>query len=269
MTLFHPIRLTHPIRLALCAFILIYSSFSSSENTEDIIQSGQQRLQENQAAQNKVNQVAEQTRSLLEEYHSLLKVVADMEIYNKIVSKQIANQEAEMARLHKSLADAAVIERQILPLLIRMLDTLETWIQLDLPFLAEERKQRIATLRRVIEASELTNAEKTRRVFEAFQIENDFGKTIESYKGKLDLADRTFDVDYLRIGRVALLYRIVGSGEYGYWSQEEKSWLPIESMLYKRNIDKGIKISRQEMAPELITVPLAYRYEIWTQEKQQ
>lgn len=228
----------------------------AQDASDSVINEGQGRLRQNQSAQQSVNQLHEQTVDIVEEYQALLKVVDDLKIYNRIVGKQLANQEAEMRTLENSIANAAVIERQILPLLTNMLDALENFIQLDVPFLKQERLDRVAKLGRLIESSELTNAEKTRRVFEAFQIENDFGGTIETYKGKLQLEKGTFDVDFLRIGRVAFAYRTVGGDAYGYWHSAEEQWRVIDESLYQRNIDKGIKMARQELAPELITVPV-------------
>lgn len=243
------------IPLAIAACILGVSAHAQNAS-EEVIDAGRDRLKQNQSAQENVNKLHEQATDLVEEYQALLKVVDGLKIYNKILGKQLANQQAEMSTIESSIAGAAVIERQILPLLTNMLDALENFIRLDVPFLRQERLERVVKLRRLIENSALSNAEKTRRVFEAFQIENDFGNTIETYKGKLQLDKGTFDVDYLRIGRVAFVYRTVGGDAYGYWHSAEKQWQPIDQSLYQRNIDKGIKMARQELAPELITVPV-------------
>ncbi len=241
----------------ICGFILLHSAAAFSQDQSDqVIDKGRERLKQNQTAQQSVNQIHEQTLTIVEEFQSLLKVVDGLKVYNKILAKQLANQQAEMAKLDNSIANAAVIERQILPLLTRMLDGLEEFVDLDVPFLSTERHERINKLRRLIESSALSNAEKTRRVFEAFQIENDFGNTIESYKGKLTLPNGTFDVDYLRIGRVSFTYRTVGGDTYGYWDGNQQQWRPLTESAYQRNIDKGIKMARQEMAPELLTVPV-------------
>lgn len=238
-------------------WLLAFTAVAFAQSpTDAIIDAGQNRLQNNQQAQENVDQVHSETRSLADQYQSLLKVVDDLKVYNTILGRQLGNQEAEMASLEHSIANAAVIERQILPLLTRMLNSVEQFIEVDVPFLVTERQQRVAGLKRLIENAGLSNAEKTRRVFEAFQIENDYGNTIEAYRGQLDIEGRTFDVDFLRVGRVALTYRAVGADEYGYWDNQQKQWQALTASHYKRNIDKGIRMARQEMAPELITVPI-------------
>ena len=237
--------------------LLFFSSVNAADKTDNVVQAGQSRLADNQNAQKAVDSIHEETRNIVEDYQSLLKVVDGLKVYNKILARQLANQDVEISTLEQSIANAAVIERQILPLLDRMLDALDAYVDVDIPFLLDERKARIANLRKLMFMSELSNAEKTRRIFEAFQIENDFGNTIESYKGKLNIGDRSFDVDYLRVGRVSYMYRTVGSDNYGYWDRNSQSWQEIGESLYKRNIDKGIKMARQEMAPELLTIPVS------------
>lgn len=221
-----------------------------------VLKEEEARIKSNQRAQQQVNQVHEKTSDLVAQYQGKLKVVDGLKVYNTLLERQLARQQAEINTLKASIANAVVIERQMVPLMMRMLDSLEDFIALDIPFLLKEREQRVARLRILMERADLTVAEKSRRVFEAFQIENDYGNTLEAYKGKLNLADRTFDVDYLRIGRIALLYRSVGNDRFGRWDGRARRWVETDRSQYRRNIDKGLRIARQEMAPELFSVPV-------------
>jgi len=179
-----------------------------------------------------------------------------------LLQKQLDAQDREVATLRSSIANATVIERQMVPLMMRMLDGLEEFIDLDVPFLLEEREERVANLRALMERADLTVAEKSRRVFEAFQIENDYGRTLEAYKGKLDLGDRSYDVDFLRIGRLALLYRSVGNDRFGHWDRQSEQWVETDESQFRRNVDKGLRIAGQEMAPELVTIPIPPAVEV-------
>jgi hypothetical protein len=238
----------------LCA--LSAAALSQDDPTRPIVAEEQRRIGENQQAQRKVDQVYSGTADLVNEFQSKLKVVDGLKVYNALLAKQLAGQEADIETLRNSIANATVIERQMVPLLIRMLDGLEEFIALDIPFLLEERKERVEKLRALMERPDLTVAEKTRRVFEAYQIENDYGRTLEAYKGKLDLADRSFDVDYLRVGRLALLFRSVGNDVFGHWDAASGEWVEDTASQYQRNVDKGLAIARTEMAPELFSVPV-------------
>jgi hypothetical protein len=221
-----------------------------------VVSEEQTRIAENQRAQRQVDQVHQETVDLVTIYQNKLKIVEGLEVYNSMLARQLERQDQEVATLKASIANATVIERQMMPLMMRMLDGLEEFIALDVPFLREEREGRVEKLRVLMERVDLSVAEKTRRVFEAYQIENDYGRTLEAYKGKLDLGDRSFDVDYLRIGRLALLYRSVGNDRFGHWDIRRRAWIETDESQYKRNIDKGLRIARQEMAPELFMTPI-------------
>jgi hypothetical protein len=137
-----------------------------------------------------------------------------------------------------------------------MIDSLERFIELDVPFLLEERRNRVTGLRSLLGRSDVTVAEKCRRVFEAYQIENEFGRTIESYTGKLELGDASFDADFLRIGRLGLLYSTIGTEKAGFWDIPSQSWQTLANAPWQRMIRDGLKVARQEVAPQLIYLPV-------------
>ena len=81
------------------------------------------------------------------------------------------------------------------------------FVDLDVPFLLEERKERVAKLNELMERDDVTVAEKFRKVTEAYQIEMDYGSTIEPYKDTVNIDGGTREVDFLRVGRVSLIYQ--------------------------------------------------------------
>ncbi len=243
----------------LCALFLAPFAISQVEQIE---QEGIERTAAGQAAQKKVDALHEDTRDLVDDYYAHLKLVQGLRMYNNMLQQQLDAQDEEINTLQRSIADVATVERQILPLMSRMIDGLDQFVALDVPFLMEERQARVEGLRQLLPRADVTVAEKTRRVMEAYQIENDYGRTIEAYKGKLDMANASFDADFLRVGRVALMYRIVGSEEVGYWDMVGRQWTPLSSGRWRRYIDQGLKVARQEVAPELISVALDSKQEV-------
>jgi hypothetical protein len=108
----------------------------------------------------------------------------------------------------------------------------------------------------LLNRSDVTVAEKSRRVFEAYQIEVDYGRTIEAYTAKLERGGGSFDAEFLRVGRVNLLYSTVGTGEVGYWNSAEGDWTPLPDAPWRRVIAQGLRVARQEVAPTLIGVAI-------------
>ena len=228
----------------------------AQDTLERIENEGLTRNQERRETQARVDTLNAENRQLLEDYRGELRIVRGLEDYVAMLDQQLTAQGGEIATLEQSIGDVAVIERQILPLLARMIDSLETFISLDVPFLLEERETRVARLRALLARSDVTAAEKARRVFEAYQIESDFGRTIEAYKAKLDPGGGTVDADMLRVGRVGLYYRTIGDARIGYWNHERGQWQPLPDTPYRRLVQQGLRVARKEIAPELVSIPL-------------
>lgn len=222
---------------------------------EQLETEGQQRIAEGQAVQHEVDEIAARSRQLQDQYQAQLKLVQGLETYIGLLDTQLDAQRDEAATLQQSITDVAVIERQILPLMTRMIDSLEQFIELDVPFLKDERRERVVKLRSLLGRSDVTVAEKCRRVFEAYQVENDYGRTIESYTDKLELDGASFDAEFLRIGRLGLLYSTVGADRVGYWNPEQRRWAPLDPSPWKRLIRDGLRVARQEVAPQLVSIP--------------
>ncbi len=233
----------------------------SQTEVADVVDVGNERLSGNRAAQNEVDQQVEKSQALLKQYMEENKLLDSLNLYNGMLKRQLDSQEQNIATLNHSINNATLIERQILPLLDRMVDSLENFVKLDVPFLAVERAKRVTDLKALLDNPALTTSEKARRVFEAYQIENEFGYTIEFYQDNVTVEQQKFAVEMLRVGRIALLY-IDNAGErFGFWDQTARKWKALTQSQYKRHITKGLRIAKEEMAPELITIPLVVNKE--------
>ena len=212
-------------------------------------------LQMARASQETIDKVVQETESLESEYRQAIKQLDGLKVYNQYMQQQIADQEQELAQLAQSLDNIADVERQILPLMVRMLDALEQFIDLDLPFLKEERQQRLLGLRAMMAEADVSAAEKFRRLMEAFQIEADFGRTIETYKDTATIAGATMEVDVLRIGRIGLFYQSADHKATGTWDVESAQWVALSSGA-RNAVRQGIRIARRQVAPDLLLLPV-------------
>jgi len=206
-------------------------------------------------SQANIDQMVDETRSLERQYSAVMKEIEGLEVYNALLEKQIESQDQEMTDLNRSIDQVSVIERQVTPLMLKMIDSLEQFIDLDLPFLLEERRGRVAFLRTLLERSDVTVAEKFRRLLEAYEIENDYGRTIEAYKGTLEVEGATREVDLLRIGRTALLYQTVDAEIFGMWDANELTWVELPAE-YRNQIRAGIQMAEKQVAPNLLLLPI-------------
>jgi len=223
---------------------------------QEITDAGEARADAAAEDQKTVESMADQTDRITTDFKTVIKVVDGLKVYNSLLQRQIDNQEAEKVALADSIDNVALVERQILPLMTRMLESLEEFIRLDTPFLMQERSDRLERLRGMMERSDVTAAEKFRRVLEAYSIEADYGRTIEAYKGSVEIDGRQREVDFLRIGRVSLTYQSVGGSYTGAWDNTARDWVEISPETYKTAVAQGLRIADKQVAPDLIVIPV-------------
>ncbi|MDH3532175.1 MAG: DUF3450 domain-containing protein [Gammaproteobacteria bacterium] len=245
------------ISTAVIAVALIAASGSvfAQSSVDQVLQAQDRRLDLAQQSQERINNIVEGTRSLEDQYRSINKEIDGLKVYNRLMVAQTSGQNAVLEDISLSMDQVDVINRQIFPLMERMIDGLEQSIKLDIPFLMQERSERIDTLKDIMERSDVSVAEKFRKVMEAFQIENDYGTSSEWYRQSITLADgSTRDYNVLRIGRIGLYFQSDDTRITGRWDKEADDWVEDDSA--RNEIRKGLRMAKQLIAPELILIPV-------------
>lgn len=209
-------------------------------------------------SQEKIDNLYNQTVSDLQEYRILSAQLESLEIFNQQMTKLVNSQNAEKESINKQIKEIDNIETGALPLMLQMTNALETLINADVPFLLDDRTERFDNISTLIDQANVSAGEKYRRIMEAYQIEMDFGRTIEAYRGTLisEAGAEPRSVDFLRIGRVGLYYQTLDNSESGRWNPQTKQWELLDSS--SRNaIRDGLRIARKQMPPELLTLPVS------------
>jgi hypothetical protein len=243
-----------------CLLIAASMALSAQAQEDQYLEPAQQTAEEiNQSAktsQDKIDGIAGQIDSKLQQYKTLIKEIEGLDVYNGQLKRQIQNQQNEMLAINNSIDEVSVIERQITPLMINMIDGLEQFVGLDIPFLEQERADRISDLKLMMDRADVAPSEKFRRVMEAFQVEMDYGRTIEAYSGLQMIEGQERDVEFLRIGRTALLYQTRDASFQGVWNKQTRQWEDLDSS-YRTQVIKGLRIAKKQLAPDLLMVPVA------------
>ena len=215
---------------AAAVFLLSGSVFAQSVN--QVLQADQRRLNLAQQSQERINKIVEGTRSLEDQYRAINKEIDGLKVYNRLMRAQVEGQAAVLEDIGLSMDQVDVINRQIFPLMERMIDGLKG----------------------IMERSDVSVAEKFRKVMEAYQIENDYGTTIENYTQSLTIDGATRSFNMLRIGRIGLYFQSDDTKITGRWDNEARDWVRDDSA--RNEVRKGLRVARQLIAPELIIVPV-------------
>jgi len=242
--------------VAMAAAVVIAGSvFAQSATVDQVLQADLRRLELAQESQERINQVVEGTRSLADDYRAINKEIDGLKVYNRLMTAQTNGQQATLDDIALSLEQVDTINRQIFPLMERMIDGLEQSIALDIPFLMEERTNRTNALKDIMERSDVSVAEKFRKVMEAYQIEMDYGTSSEWYREELNVDGAVREYNMLRIGRVGLYFQSDDTNITGWYNPESRQY-ELLGTEHRNEVRKGIRIARQLIAPELILLPM-------------
>ena len=205
-------------------------------------------------SQARIDALDEQTQGIAAKYVQALADVDSLNKYNEQLARQVKSQDAEVASLEQQLDALQVTEREVQPLMQQMVETLDQFVALDAPFLLEERSKRVANLQDMMERADVAIAEKYRRILEAYQIELEYGRTLDAYQGRLGEADAARIVDFVRLGRVSLMYQTLDGTETGYWNQAKREWQRDDS--YTKAVKDALRVAKKIGAPDLLRVPV-------------
>jgi hypothetical protein len=208
---------------------------------------------EAQASQERIDELDDETETMVARYRQLLSEKASFDAYSEQLAVQVQSQVEEIERTHRELSEIETTTRGVLPMMENMIATLRQFVALDVPFLEGERTRRVATLEALMSRSDVSVSEKYRRIVEAYLVEMEYGRTIEAYEGRLG-GDDERTVQFLRVGRVSLLYQTLDARETGYWDAEEKSWVVDDH--YRHAFAEGVRVAKKLGAPDIMIAPV-------------
>lgn len=220
------------------------SADDSLDKTREIITETNQTLKKSQQT---IDKTDDKTSQMFEEYKSRQKEIDNYNIYNSQLKEIINSQKQEKQVFLQDIENIESTGLRIMPFMRKMINGLEQFITSDYPFLPEERSRRIAGLKENMKRADLSIAAKYRQILEAYQVENDYGNTIEAYEGDID----NKKVVFLKIGRIGFYYLSLDKQYCSAWVPEKKQWQELEDADYRISIARAIKIAKKQQTPDL------------------
>ena len=232
--------------------LTMLTTFVAASEMEQVLEVGRDNTELSAQSQTKIDATESETDKLVNEFKVVSKQVEGLKLYNAQKRIQIQAQLDLMDKLDEQLVQVVVMQRQIPPLAQKMLDTLETLITLDTPFRQEERRARVDLVRSSLAKPKVTASEQVRQVLEAYNIEAEYGRKIDTYEDTL--ADGTV-VNILVIGRVGMFYQTKDEQSSGRWNNETGSWDDLPGS-YRKPIRNGIRMAKKLAPTDMLMMPV-------------
>jgi septal ring factor EnvC (AmiA/AmiB activator) len=240
----------------LAGFAAIVAASAVAQDVEPVLDTSRAMVQNTQQSQERIDNLDSETQSILSDYRANLKQLEQLNRYNASQQRQVDAQRREIQSLENDINNIASLQRAIQPLMEDMVEALDQLVEADLPFLVEERRARVERLRALMDDPSRSPAQRYRLVVEAYQIENEYGRTIEAYRGDIETGGRTFEnVEFLRIGRASLTFRTDDDQTLMRFDPETRQWVDLD-LSFLPDIKMGSRIAREQLPPDLMFIPV-------------
>lgn len=214
-------------------------------------------INEGKRSQQTVERLDDQASELLNDYRANLKQRDVLRQFNASRQREVENQKEQIRGLQEDIVNIEGLQRAVLPLLEEMIDQLDAFVQADIPFLEGERTRRVERLRAVMEDSTQSAASRYNLILEAYQIENEYGRTMDSYTDVIPHEGEELTVEFLRIGRLALIYKSADNSVLRIYDAPSGEFVDLDKGKYLDEVRKAIRVANEQAPPDLLQIPVS------------
>ena len=242
--------------LAIGAGMLLAVPQIQAQQVEPVLDTSRAVAQETGQSQERIDNLDSRIQNLLSDYRANLNQLEQLNRYNASQQRQVDSQRREIASLERDINNIASLQRAVQPLMEDMVEALAELVEADVPMLLEERRQRVERLRNIMDDPGRSPAQRYRLVVEAYQIEADLGRSIDADRGTIEVDGRTYEnVEFLRIGRIALIFRTDDDQVLKRYDAASGSWVDLDRS-FLPDVKTASRIAREQIPPDLIFIPV-------------
>lgn len=237
------------------ALALAGSNIAVADALTDLHKAEAKIFKQSAKSQSKINSIYEQTQDLLADYRNTVDQADVLRGYNDHVQRMVNDQKKNITSLQKQIDGIDKIKQGVVPLMYKMIDSLEKFIELDVPMNIDRRKERVANLRTVMDDSNVNTSEQFRLVLEAYEIEAGYGTVFDAYQGEIDLGGRKLTADFVHMGRVAFVAQSLDAKHSWLWNNNTRAWEELGDE-YLKPITDTIRMARKQLPMDLTKLPV-------------
>lgn len=250
----HIIRLL--LALAAPTLVVVGTAAQAQQDLDPALDASRQAAENTSASQEQINDIDSRIQQLVGDYRANLRQLEQLNRYNDSQERQVAAQRREVESLTDDINNIASLQRAVQPLMQDMVNALGEVVQSDLPFLMGERQARVTRLQNLMEDPSSSPAQRYRMIIEAFQIEAEYGRTIEAYRADIETEERLYEnVDVLRVGRYALIFKTDNDEDLKRFDPGSRRWMDLDKS-YLEPVKTAMRVAREQIPPELLYIPV-------------
>ncbi|WP_051279538.1 DUF3450 domain-containing protein [Hellea balneolensis] len=242
-------------RLLLAGAAGLLMSAPASAQLESALNTAKASTSASAASQQRVERLDDEADTAVREFRAVLQQKDNIALFVAQQDIFLQSQKSEIASLRRQLGTVEQIKQGMSPMMLKMAAEIEDAIKADMPFNMAERLARVERMKNTLSDPNVSPAEQYRQVLNAFKIEVSYGQGIDSYEGMHPTKPGNV-VNFLRFGRVSLVYMTKDESEVGRYNLDTKSW-DVLSGADALALRKAIRISRGEAAPDVVFAPVS------------
>ena len=208
-----------------------------------------------QDTQRKEDQWAQAREELEARYRAAKAGVETLEKQKGVLEKKDQVLEEQGDELERRIEESRRLEQGLQEVMQTLLSRMEEWVEQDLPFLPEERAERIRSLKEALALTDTSAAEKLRRLLEALQVECEYGDTVEVYQQKIEVEGKPVFADIFRLGRLSIFWQTPDGTRVGEYDRVVGHWIELPTK-YRRGIRVAIEMAAKQRPVELVKLPV-------------
>jgi hypothetical protein len=230
---------------ALIALLLVAVPAPAADEVGEALEASVAAQRAAKESQGRVDKLADEARALREKRRATEWRALQLSGYAARLEADAVAEENKRKGLEAQLKGIASTGTDLLPLMRRMVAELAAFVDKDLPFLHDARRARVQALTALLDDEKRGNAEKYRRVLEAYRTEVDYGHSLGAEDGQAECDGPRGPVTLVRVGRIGL-YCLTADGKHGAaWDAAE-----LESLRHAK------AMARAEEPPQLLQLPV-------------
>jgi len=106
-----------------------------------------------------------------------------------------------------------------------------------------------------MDRADVAVSEKFSQILRAYQIENEYGRTMEAYGDTININGTELKADVLKVGRIALVFQTPDGEITGRWNAGSHAWEELGDS-YTAPIRNGIRMARKQLSVDMLTLPI-------------